>query len=66
MRSFIFSERAGLDPRFRGVAAGRGAAAVGAGAWQYEQPLFIPCLHSVIKALSLLPAYRTAVYRADS
>ena len=65
MRSFILSERAGLEPRFRGAAGGR-AVTAGRDAWQYEQPLFIPCLHSVIETLSLLPAYRTAVYRADS
>ena len=54
MRSFILSERAALDPRFFGAAAAGRATTVGRGAWQYEQPLFIPCLHSVIETLSLV------------
>src|SRR2546423_12819421 len=57
MRSFIFSERALLVPRFRGAAATGRVVGDGRGAWQYGQPLFISWLHSVIGRISLTPAY---------
>lgn len=61
MRSFILSEsRETLVPFF---GAGVRVTAAERGAWQYEHPDFIPCLHSSMRShFSLLPAYPTSVW----
>jgi hypothetical protein len=54
IRSFIFSDSA--DPRVFFL-DGAGVDTAGFMTWQYAQPCFNPCLHSLDGARSMLPSY---------